>query len=106
LEERIVDNFDFDSKMKAKSVKQATTYDIRRIAIDLVIIVLGDFRINVLLEELFSLFGFDEQKIEEIYKVFFEILQQLPMNQFLLAHNFMKRPEKVSLASTCNHLRL
>lgn len=60
LEERIVNDFDFDSEMKAKSMKQASTCDIRRITIDLVIVVLGDFRIDVLPKELLSLFGFDE----------------------------------------------
>lgn len=104
LEERVINDFEFNSKMIAESMQEASTSDIWRIVIDFVVVIPAYFWVYVLFEKLLAFFWLYKEEIEEIYEIFFEFLQELPIYQFLLVYDFVKSSKKVSFARTSNHL--
>lgn len=74
LEEGVLDDFEFDSEMVAQPMENTSTWKLRWICCNLIVIVSLDLWVQVALKKLLSLFRFNEKQVQKINKAFFELL--------------------------------
>jgi hypothetical protein len=56
--------------VKAEGVENASSWHLRRIRCNFIIVVTCYLRVDIIFIELFAFFRFDEKKIKKIYKAF------------------------------------
>lgn len=106
MEERIVNDFDFEPEMIANGMENAPSLHLRRIGCDFIVIILQNFGVDIIAIELLCLLGLDEDQVQKIHKAGIELLHEIFAPHLHLVGHLVKCFEEITLASSSNHFSL